>query len=202
MDTGIKVFDDHIGGMTKEKVNIIGTKATFGKTTLMSMVAYNAHENGHGVLFITHDLPEVVFGMITNMTPMKLLFKRDNDLIVKTVDYDYTTDKLIEFINKKENIDLVILDGIILKGSESLDISKLNENVKPTVMVSSNLITLANDDSSIHKVDYKSLTEDNSNIFTINQLGDYTDGVKQGEVMFNGKIVSNITIDYNNFKVN
>ena len=197
MDTGIKVFDDHIGGMTKEKVNVIGAKVGFGKTSLMAMVANNTHEEGNGVLLITHDLPKIVCKMITNMTPMEVFSKRDNELTIKSVDYDYTMDRLIEYINGKENIDLVILDSVILKGSETLDVTRLNEKVKPIVMVTSQINTPIK-----CEVEHKYLTEDNSNVFVINQFGDYVDGVKQGEVMFNGKTVSNITIDYNNFNVN
>jgi len=202
MDTGIKVFDDHIGGMTKEKVNIIGAKAAFGKTILMSMVANNVHENGNGVLFITHHQPKEICKIVRNIVPIDTIPERGDNLIIRTVDYDYTTDKLIEFINKKENIDLVILDGIILKGSESLDVSKLNENVIPIVMVTSQINTPIKCEVGVCEVKHKYLTEDNSNVFVINQFGEYTDGVKKGEVMFNGKTVSNITIDYNNFKVN
>lgn len=201
--TGIDFIDTLTQGVNKSDVNVLGSQFGQGTTTTMIDISKSIIENGKNVLYITFNTPAKILqnkmckliSESENINMDKVYDYMDkhkkNKLIIKKVGSNYNeNDKLIEFINSKDDFDFIVIDGYYDGKFE--DFKFINESVKPILFFTTMLNNNSLDNQT--KIDYDGL-----NIFNL-KLIDNVNSVKRFDMYFNGKITNELIIDFNTFK--
>jgi hypothetical protein len=219
--TGIECIDNVLpNGIDKDKINILGTKASFGKTTIALNILLNRAILGDDVLLISsHNTIYQQHLMENILTHSKNIKKVDipefsktikGSMIFKSFPHSTSIDVILSYLRGKK-FDLIIVDDAqhTIKSTVNTYIPFMSQLLEFIKIVRTPILftTSIYEDFSTDFIDKKLSIKENIDGNLVNKImlrhydSNSNKGVKIGGIYCDNKLRGSITLDYNNFTI-
>lgn len=219
MKTKIASIDNLIpNGIEKDKINIIGSKAGFGKTTIVLNIMLNRAIEGDKVVLITTDSITYVNRLLDNIIcngrdeenykVKQILDNINGKIVLKAVPRGSGIDEIYKVI-RGEGYDLIIIEDIEHLMKSKVDnyipfmsqLYELNQMVKSHIIYTTTIYDNYTVDEKVMRTPIKqNIDKDLTNTLMLKTY-DSNNKIKIGGLYHNNVLKGSITFDYKNFSI-